>query len=104
MRGSNIRLVYMDLDMPRSRKGIEIAEAIGKRWPPIEIVLTAAHFTRGGVNFPQRAEFYPKTNSHEEAMGAMFGFSNVLSRHNLNIQYVFDLLCRQMVIAPDNVE
>lgn len=67
----DIRLVYMDLDMPRSRKGIEIAEAIRKRWPPIEIILTAAYFTRESVQLPERAEFYPKPVDHREIVSAM---------------------------------
>lgn len=67
----DIRLVYMDLDMPRSRKGIEIAAAIRRRWPPIEIILTAAYFTREDVTLPERAEFYGKPINHLEVIGAM---------------------------------
>jgi len=67
----DIRLVYMDLDMPRSRSGIEIAAAIRKRWPPIEIILTAAYFTRESVELPERAEFYSKPINHDEVIGAM---------------------------------
>ncbi len=67
----DIRLVYMDLDMPRSRSGIEIAAAIRKRWPPIEIILTAAYFTREDVRLPDRAEFYPKPIDRAEIVGAM---------------------------------
>ncbi|WP_235511966.1 response regulator [Sphingomonas sp. Leaf23] len=67
----DIRLVYMDLDMPRSRKGIEIAAAIRKRWPPIEIILTAAYLTRESVQLPDRAEFFPKPVDRDEIVGAM---------------------------------
>ncbi|MFG6283493.1 response regulator [Sphingomonas sp. S6] len=67
----DIRLVYMDLDMPRSRKGIEIAAAIRKRWPPIEIILTAAYFTRESVHLPERTEFYPKPINRDEIVDAM---------------------------------
>lgn len=67
----DIRLVYMDLDMPRSRKGIEIAAAIRKRWPPIEIILTAAYFTRDSVHLPERTGFYPKPINRDEIVDAM---------------------------------
>jgi DNA-binding NarL/FixJ family response regulator len=67
----DIRMVYMDLDMPRSRKGIEIAAAIRKRWPPIEIILTAAYFTRESVDLPERAEFYSKPVDRDEIVNAM---------------------------------
>ena len=49
----------------------EIAAAIRKRWPPIEIILTAAYFTRESVTLPERAEFYPKPVDHAEIVGAM---------------------------------
>jgi CheY-like chemotaxis protein len=67
----DIRLVYMDLDMPRSRKGIEIAAVIRERWPPIEIILTAAYFNRESVRLPERAEFYPKPINRDEVVSAM---------------------------------
>lgn len=67
----DIRIVYMDLDMPRSIKGIEIAATIRDRWPPIEIILTAAYFTRESVELPERAEFYSKPIDHDEVIAAM---------------------------------
>ncbi|MGP4806378.1 response regulator [Agrobacterium cavarae] len=67
----DIRLVYMDLDMPRSRKGIEIAAAIRKRWPPIEIILTAAYFTEASLQLPKRAEFYTKPIDPSEIVRAI---------------------------------
>lgn len=72
----DIRLVYMDLDMPRGRKGIEIAAAIRDRWPPIEIILTAAYFTRDSVGLPDRAEFYAKPVDHREIVDAMHRMIN----------------------------
>lgn len=67
----DIRVVFMDLDMPRGRDGIEIAAAIRDRWPPIEIILTAAYFTRESVRLPERAEFYPKPIDRAEVIDAM---------------------------------
>lgn len=67
----DIRVVYMDLDMPRGIRGIEIAAAIRDRWPPIEIILTAAFFNRDDVDLPERAEFYPKPIQRHEIIAAM---------------------------------
>ena len=67
----DIRIVYMDLDMPRGVRGIEIAACIRDRWPPIEIVLTAAFHTRGELDLPERAEFYPKPIQYAEVTTAM---------------------------------
>jgi len=67
----DIRIVYMDLDMPRGVKGIEVAAAIRDRWPPIEIILTAAFFERHELTLPERAEFYPKPIRYDEIVAAM---------------------------------
>lgn len=67
----DIRIVYMDLDMPKGIKGIEVAAAIRDRWPPIEIVLTAAFFTRKDVTLPARAEFYPKPYARDQIVAAL---------------------------------
>lgn len=67
----DIRVVYMDLDMPRGRKGLELAMTIRDRWPPIEIILTAAYVTADDIVLPERAEFYPKPVRPNEVMAAM---------------------------------
>lgn len=67
----DIRIVYMDLDMPRGIQGIELAAAIRDRWPPIEIILTAAFFTEDDLTLPVRAEFYPKPIQREDVIAAM---------------------------------
>jgi len=67
----DIRIVYMDLDMPRGVRGIEIAACIRDRWPPIEIILTAAFLTENDVSLPARAEFYPKPIRREQVTAAL---------------------------------
>ena len=67
----DIRIVYMDLDMPRGIKGIELAARIRDRWPPVEIVLTAAYFTEQDLTLPARAEFYPKPVQRDDVIAAM---------------------------------
>lgn len=68
---TDIRIVYIDLDMPRGVKGIEIAAAIRNRWPPIEIILTAASVRAADLQLPVRAEFYAKPISHRDVVAAM---------------------------------
>ncbi len=67
----DIRIVYMDLDMPRGIKGIEIAACIRDRWPPIEIILTGAFFLEADLTLPVRAEFFPKPAQYSEITAAM---------------------------------
>ncbi|MBI0477018.1 response regulator [Sphingomonas sp. MA1305] len=68
---TDIRVVYMDLDMPRGVKGIEIAACIRDRWPPIEIILTAASFSKADLDLPVRAEFFSKPVRHREIVAVM---------------------------------
>lgn len=68
---TDIRIVYIDLDMPRGVKGSEIAAAIRDRWPPIEIILTAATFAKADLDLPVRAEFYSKPIHHGDVIAAM---------------------------------
>lgn len=70
-RRTDIRIVYMDLDMPRGVRGIEVAAAIRNRWPPIEIVLTAAGFSAADLDLPVRSEFFAKPVQRREIIAAM---------------------------------
>jgi CheY-like chemotaxis protein len=78
----DIRVVYMDLDMPRGIKGIELAARIRDRWPPIEIVLTAAYFTKQDLTLPARAEFYPKPVQRDEVIAAMRRMAEHVEDHS----------------------
>lgn len=68
---ADIRIVYIDLDLPRGVKGIEIAATIRDRWPPIEIILTAASYAKADLDLPVRSEFYAKPIQHREIISAM---------------------------------
>lgn len=70
-RRADIRIVYMDLDMRRGVRGIEIAAAIRHRWPPIEIILTAASFAKADLDLPVRSEFFAKPVQHRDVVAAM---------------------------------
>ncbi|MER0238879.1 response regulator [Fulvimarina sp. MAC8] len=60
----DIRIVYIDLDMPKGIDGIKIAAAIRDRWPPIEIILTASTLDATKVRLPVRSEFFSKPIDH----------------------------------------
>ena len=75
----DIRLVYIDLDMPRGIRGIDIAAAIRDRWPPVEIVLTAAFVTADQLDLPARAEFFAKPIVQAEVSAAMRRLSAALA-------------------------
>lgn len=56
----DIRIVYMDLDMPKGVDGVKFAAAIRDRWPPIEIILTASKVDGACIQLPVRAKFFAK--------------------------------------------
>lgn len=71
----DIRIVYIDLDMPRGVDGVKIAAAIRDRWPPIEIVLTASRVDGARVQLPVRSKFFPKPINRTSVIRTMRAFA-----------------------------
>lgn len=71
----DIRIVYMDLDMPNGVDGVKIAAAIRDRWPPIEIVLTASRIDSARLQLPVRAKFFPKPFNRARVIEAVRVFA-----------------------------
>jgi CheY-like chemotaxis protein len=59
-KGSDIRVVFTDIDMPGSMDGLELAVAIRHRWPPVQIVLTSGKMRPAADELPERSHFVPK--------------------------------------------
>lgn len=51
-------------------------------WLPIEIILTAAFFTRESVHLAEPAEFYSKPMDHGEILEAM---QRLIERHDAGL-------------------
>lgn len=71
----DIRIVYMDLDMPKGVDGVKVAAAIRDRWPPIEIVLTASRVDGARIQLPVRAKFFAKPINPARVIEAVRGFA-----------------------------
>ena len=56
----DIRVVLTDINMPGSLDGLELAQAIRLRWPPIQIVVTSGKMTPAADELPERTHFVPK--------------------------------------------
>ena len=39
----DIRIVFTDINMPGSMDGLALAQAVRRRWPPVELVLTSGY-------------------------------------------------------------
>lgn len=72
----DVRIVYIDLDMPNGVDGVKIAAAIRDRWPPIEIILTASTLDAARVRLPVRAEFFAKPIDHSVVAKTMRSMSS----------------------------
>jgi DNA-binding NtrC family response regulator len=57
----DIRLLFTDIDMPRSsHNGLKLAAAVRKRWPPIAIIIVSGHQTPLPEELPEGSVFYAK--------------------------------------------
>ena len=57
---SDIRVVLTDIDMPGAMDGLELAQAVRHRWPPIQVVLTSGKMRPAADELPDCTRFVPK--------------------------------------------
>ncbi len=55
-----IQVVLTDIDMPGSLDGLELAQTIRHRWPPIRVVVTSGKMRPAADELPERSHFIPK--------------------------------------------
>jgi CheY-like chemotaxis protein len=70
----DIRIVFTDIHMPGSMDGLKLAHAIRERWPPIELILTSAHFNLTNSDLPARGCFFPKPYQDDAIINALRHF------------------------------
>jgi DNA-binding NtrC family response regulator len=58
-----VSVVLTDIEMPGSMDGVELACAIRRRWPCIEVVVTSGKWTPDADELPDRSRFMPKPYS-----------------------------------------
>lgn len=58
--GSEISVVFTDIQMPGSMDGLRLAAAVRKRWPPVALLVTSGQFRPGQGDLPENAHFLPK--------------------------------------------
>ena len=57
---SDGRLVFTDVNMPGSMNGLRLAHAVRGRWPPVELLVTAALGNITTKDLPERGRFLAK--------------------------------------------
>jgi len=56
----DIRIVFTDINMPGSMDGLALAQAVRRRWPPVELVLTSGYARVRDDDIPERGLFLGK--------------------------------------------
>jgi CheY-like chemotaxis protein len=65
----DIKVVFTDINMPGSMDGLELAHAIRRRWPPVELVLTSGYARVSADDLPERGLFLGKPYQPIELVG-----------------------------------
>jgi len=56
----DIKIIFTDVDMPGSMDGIELAQVVRDRWPPIRIYVTSGLWRLNSDELPDQSVFVPK--------------------------------------------
>ena len=65
----DIKVVFTDINMPGSMDGLELAQAIRRRWPPVELVLTSGYARVRDDDMPERGLVLGKPYEPTELVG-----------------------------------
>lgn len=57
---SDIRVIITDINMPGSMDGLKLAEAVRRRWPPVQIIVATGAARPTIDQLPDRCHFLPK--------------------------------------------
>jgi DNA-binding NtrC family response regulator len=71
---ADIQVVFTDVDMPGKLDGLELAEAVHDRWPPVRIIVTSGHRDVHLADLPDNSRFFGKpynANAVETAIREM---------------------------------
>ena len=65
----DIKVVFTDINMPGSMDGLALAQAVRRRWPPVELVLTSGFARVRDEDMPERGLFLGKPYKPNELVG-----------------------------------
>ncbi|MBA2932896.1 response regulator [Sphingomonas sp. CGMCC 1.13654] len=58
--GTQIRILFTDVEMPGSMDGFALARIARDRWPPVEIVVASGRRQPDEASLPDRGQFFGK--------------------------------------------
>ena len=73
---ADVGLLITDINMPGAMDGIELAAAVRRWWPPIEIIVVTAGVAPAERDLPERAIFMPKPLNYDRVIREMHHLLN----------------------------
>lgn len=70
-----ITILFTDIDMPGSMDGLKLSEAVRKRWPLVQIIVTSGHIKINAENLPVAGYFFSKPYSSTKLISTMLSIS-----------------------------
>lgn len=70
-----ITILFTDIDMPGSMDGLKLSEAVRRRWPPVQIIVTSGHIKINAENLPVVGHFFSKPYSSTKLISTMLSIS-----------------------------
>ncbi|MET0220680.1 MAG: response regulator [Tardiphaga sp.] len=67
----DISIVLSDIDMPPGMNGLELAELIRKRWPPVEVILLSGKYVPSDARLPKNHIFFSKPYRPSDVVAAL---------------------------------
>jgi two-component system, response regulator PdtaR len=58
--GTQVHLVFSDVDMPGSIDGLDLAQLVSQRWPAVRVLLTSGNHRLQNNKIPGTGEFFRK--------------------------------------------
>jgi CheY-like chemotaxis protein len=78
-QGSEIRVVFTDIQMPGFMDGLALSHYVRKRWPPTVIVVCSGNQTPNPGELPSNANFIAKPFGAHELSGVLKKVAHTLS-------------------------
>jgi len=67
--GTQVHMLFSDIEMPGSMDGIGLAQAVHERWPLIHVLLTSSHHRLHNVSVPGTGQFVRKPWTSQALVG-----------------------------------
>ena len=72
--GSEVHLLFSDIDMPGSMDGLELAAVVKQRWPRVHLLVTSGHRDMHSIQLPEAGRFIRKPWTNNQLINCVREF------------------------------